>query len=128
VPPDLVPKAGHWKVSNLAGRMVCGNMINMPLTPSQETGTLEISDCGWTVVGTGMAEDTAQLTMRAVDQSSGRYTGTVGSAQDGIPMTIEFSWKLNTDEWIVGELKSQVTQQGMTCNMSRPFELKYASP
>jgi len=128
MPPDLVPKAGRWNVSNFPGRMVCGNMINMPLTPSQETGTLEISDCGWTVVGTGMAEDTAQLTMRAVDQSSGRYTGTVGGAQDGIPMTIEFSWKLNSDEWIVGELKSRVTQQGMTCNMSRPFELRYSSP
>jgi hypothetical protein len=103
-------------------------MINMPLAPSQESGILEISDCGWTVVGTGMTEDTAQLTMHAVDQSSGRYTGTVGGAQGPIPMTIAFSWKLNTDEWIVGELNSQVTQQGMTCNMSRPFELKYSSP
>ena len=126
--PDLVPKAGLWNVSNLAGRMVCGSMINMPLKASQETGTLEIRDCGWTVVGTDLAEDTAPLTMRAIDATSGRYTGTVGGAQDGIPMMIEFNWQLNSDESIVGELQSEVTQQGMTCNMSRPFELRYAGP
>lgn len=126
--PDLVPKAGLWNVSNLAGRMVCGSMINMPLKASQETGMLEIRDCGWTVVGTDLAEDTAPLTMRAIDATSGRYTGTVGGAQDGIPMMIEFNWQLNSDESIVGELQSEVTQQGMTCNMSRPFELRYAGP
>jgi len=123
--PQMVPRAGVWNVSNQLGRMVCGAMINMPLQPSQEPGTLEIRDCGWTVVGTGMAEDTAPLTMRAVDGTSGRYTGTVGGAQDGIPMTIDFNWKLNSEEWIVGDLKSVVTQQGMTCTMTRPFELRY---
>jgi hypothetical protein len=123
--PATVPKAGKWNVSNLPGRMVCGSMINMPLTPSRQTGTLAIQDCGWTVVGTGMAEDTAPLTMRAVDDSGSVYTGTVGGMQDGIPMTIEFTWNLNSDEWIVGDLKSSVTQQGMTCNMTRPFELRY---
>jgi hypothetical protein len=125
VAPAMVPKAGTWTVANFAGRMVCGSMINMPLTPSQESGTLSIRDCGWTVVGTGMAEGTAALTMRAVDKSGAVYTGAVGGVQDGIPMTIEFTWNLNSDEWIVGDLKSTVTQQGMTCNMSRPFELKY---
>ena len=103
-------------------------MINMALKASRETGTLEIRDCGWTVVGIGMAEDTAPLTMRAVDATSGRYAGAVGGEQDGIPMTIEFNWELNSDESIVGELHSEVTQQGMTCNMSRPFELRYAGP
>ncbi len=128
VPPDLVPKAGRWNVANFPGTMVCGTMINMPLAPSTESGILEIKDCGWTVVGTGMADGTVPLTMRAVDKSSGRYTGTVGGAQGGIPMNIEFTWRLNSDKWIVGQLKSQVTRQGMTCNMSRPFELKYSSP
>jgi hypothetical protein len=124
--PALVPRAGSWDVSNFAGRMVCGSMINMPLRPSQANGVLEIRDCGWTVVGTGLAEDTAPLTMHAVDASSGRYTGSVGGVQDGIPMTIDFTWQLNSEESIVGDLSSEVTQQGMTCRMSRTFELKYA--
>ena len=126
VGPAMVPKAGKWNISNLPGRMVCGSMVNMPLTPSQQTGTLAIQDCGWTVVGTPMAEGDAPLTMRAVDDSGSVYTGTVGGVQDGIPMTIEFTWNLNSDEWIVGDLKSSVTQQGMTCNMTRPFELRYS--
>ncbi|MGD8532253.1 MAG: hypothetical protein PVI02_08215 [Gammaproteobacteria bacterium] len=126
--PEMVPRAGSWLVSNFAGRMVCGSMINMPLSPSQETGVLEIRDCGWTVIGTGLADDTAPLTMRAVDATSGRYTGSVGGSQDGIPMMIDFTWQLESDEWIVGDLSSEVTQQGMTCQMSRPFELKYAGP
>jgi hypothetical protein len=126
--PELVPKAGRWKVSNFAGRMVCGSMINMPLKASEEAGMLEIRECGWTVIGTGLAEDTAPLTMRAVDATSGRYTGSVGGEQDGIPMTIDFTWQLNSDESIVGELQSQVTQQGMTCNMTRPFELRFTGP
>ena len=103
-------------------------MINMPLKASEEAGMLEIRECGWTVIGTGLAEDTAPLTMRAVDATSGRYTGSVGGVQDGIPMTIDFTWQLNSDESIVGELQSQVTQQGMTCNMSRPFELRFTGP
>jgi len=86
---------------------------------------LEIKDCGWTVVGTGMAEGTAPLTMRAVDAGSGRYTGAVGGEQDGIPMMINFSWQLNSAESINGDLRSEVTQQGMTCIMSRPFEMRY---
>jgi hypothetical protein len=103
-------------------------MINMPLKASEEAGMLEIRECGWTVIGTGLAEDTAPLTMRAVDATSGRYTGSVGGEQDGIPMTIDFTWQLNSDESIVGELQSQVTQQGMTCNMTRPFELRFTGP
>lgn len=124
----MVPKAGRWNVSNQMGRMVCGTLINMPLKPSRESGTLEIRDCGWTVIGSGMSQGTAPVTMRAVDRTSGRYTGSVGGAQDGIPMTIDFTWQLKSNELIVGNLKSQVTQQGMTCNMTRPFELKYSGP
>lgn len=124
--PDMVPRAGSWSVSNFPGRMVCGTMINMPLSPSQEDGILEIRDCGWTVIGTGVAEDTAPLTMRAVDATSGRYTGSVGGMQDSISMTIHFNWQLNSEEWIVGDLWSEVVEQGMTCRMTREFELRYA--
>lgn len=124
-PPNLVPKAGRWQVANRTGSMVCGTMINMPLKASQEDGMLEISDCGWTVRGTGMTDDTAPLTMHAVDATSGRYTGSVGGEQDGIPMMIDFNWQLNSEESIDGDLRSEVTQQGMTCIMTRPFELRY---
>lgn len=127
-PPGPVPREGRWDVSNLPGSMVCGSMINMPLKPSRETGILEVQDCGWTVVGTGLAEDTAPLTMHAVEGAPGRYSGSVGGVQDGIPMTIHFTWQLQSEESITGDLESEVSQQGVTCRMTRPFELRYAGP
>jgi hypothetical protein len=54
------------------------------------------------------------------------YQGTVGGNQDGIPMTIDFNWSVVSDKEIVGSLHSVVSQQGMTCIMSRDFELDFA--
>ena len=123
--PDRVPREGVWMVSNLPGQMVCAGM-SMPLKPSQEPGNLVHRDCGRTVIGSGFSDDTADIVMRAVDQSGSRYVGTVGGSQDGIPMTIDFEWHLQSDSFITGSLYSQVTQQGMTCTMSRPFEMRFA--
>lgn len=127
LPPNAgtfrAPKAGPWNASNHLGEMVC-TAFAAPLKPSQESGTMEVSDDGRTVVGTGFGGDTKPITMHAVPRIIGRYQGTVGS-QDGIPMTIEFFWQLVTDEWIVGYLTSTVNQSGMTCNMFRTFELRY---
>jgi hypothetical protein len=124
-PPDLVPREGVWMVSNLPGTMTCGAMT-LPLTPSQEPGTLMLRDCGWTVVGSGFSEDTADLIMTASDQSGTRYTGTVGDIQDGIPMRIDFEWSLQTDSRITGSLHSEVSQQGMTCVMARDYEMNFS--
>jgi hypothetical protein len=99
--------------------------INKELKPSQESGSIEVKDCGRTLVGTGLSDDTAPITMRAVEDMNGRYIGSVGGVQDSIPMTIDFVFQLVTDEWITGYLKSEISQQGMTCNMSRPVELRY---
>jgi hypothetical protein len=100
--------------------------MDMPLKASSEDGTLKVKDCGWTIIGTGMSDDTAPLEMHAVDRDSGRYLGEVGGSQDGIPMTIKFDWMLRSTTWIEGSLSSTVSQQGMTCTMSRSFELRYA--
>jgi len=45
--------------------------------------------------------------------------------QDGIPMTINFHWNVENERRITGDLESTVTQQGMTCRMSRTYELDY---
>ena len=123
-PPELVPREGVWMVSNFPGTMVCGPMT-LPLAPSQEPGILTLRDCGWTVLGSGFSEDTADLIMKASDQTGSRYTGAVGGAQDGIPMTIQFEWRVQTDSHISGSLYSEVTQQGMTCVMSREYEMSF---
>lgn len=125
----IAPVQGPWSVSNHTGRMVCNGpagTMDMPLKASTEDGTIKVKNCGWTIVGTGMADDTAPLEMHAVDRDSGRYLGEVGGSQDGIPMTIKFDWALRSETWIEGSLSSTVSQQGMTCTMSRSFELRYA--
>lgn len=120
-----VPKAGPWDVFNHQGRMACTGFA-APLAEARDRGTIEVRDGGRTLYGVGMSEGTAPLTMHAVPAITGRYTGSVGGSQDGIPMTIEFFWQLVTDEWIIGYLTSTVTASGMTCNMFRTYELEYA--
>lgn len=126
--PVMVPKAGRWNVANHLGQMRCGSLLNLPLDPRRGSGVLEIRDCGWTVVGTGLGDDEAPMTMHAIDRDSGIYYGTVGGEHDGIPMTIHFLWNLTTSESIVGELSSTVSESGVTCQMSRSFDMDYAGP
>lgn len=120
-----VPKAGPWDVFNHQGRMACTG-FTAPLAEARDRGTIEVRDGGRTLYGVGMSEGTAPLTMHAVPAITGRYAGSVGGSQDGIPMTIEFFWQLVTDEWIIGYLTSTVSASGMTCNMFRTYELEYA--
>ena len=123
-PPRLVPSGGPWQVSNLPGTMVCGPMT-MPLQPSSEAGTLTVRDCGWTIFAEGMSDDTADLTLTAVDGDSGLYQGTVGGEQDGIPMNIDFEFQLHSTTAISGNLHSSFSTQGISCTMTRPFRLEY---
>jgi len=136
IPDDLppsagsatVPKAGRWDVTNHEGEMACTGMVSMTrsLSASRESGTLEVRDGGETVIGKGLSDETADVTVHRVAGLSGRYAGSVGGSGGDIPMTIDFNWQLVTGEWIVGYLSSEVSQSGMTCKMFRTFELRYA--
>ena len=122
----VCPREGAWAVSNLPGSMVCTGAVSMtaPLAPGTERGRLEVRDGCATVVATGMGEGTAPITMR---RGAGcAYRGTVGGERDGIPMEIHFTWTVEDPSFITGELSSEVSQQGMTCVMSRAYELRFA--
>jgi len=108
--------------------MVCTGAMSMtvPLKPSTQKGTIKVRDGCSTLVAEGLSEDEATIVMSA---SSGcGYEGSVGGSQDGIPMTIHFTWDVPNSEKITGDLRSEVSQQGMTCNMARTYELKYLGP
>jgi hypothetical protein len=121
----LCPREGSWTVTNLPGVMACTGAFNMsiPLPPGTETGTLEIRDGCQTLFATDFSDDTADLTMHRVAGCA--YEGTVGGSQDGIPMVIHFTWHVQNEEFITGNLHSQVNQSGATCTMSRPFEMRF---
>lgn len=121
----ICPKEGRWQATNHPGSMVCTGAMSMtvPLGPSAQKGTLEVRDGCSTLVAEGLSEDDATIVMRAASDCS--FEGSVGGSQDGIPMTIHFTWQVPDSEKITGDLHSQVSKQGMTCNMSRTYEMKY---
>jgi hypothetical protein len=51
----------------------------------------------------------------------------IAGTEGGITMVIEFTWEVHDDEHITGELHSTVSQQGMTCEMSRDYELNFSN-
>lgn len=121
----VCPREGRWRVDNHPGQMVCTGAVSMtqPLAPSQGTGTLDVQDGCATVVAQGMSEDEATIVMHAAPNC--RFEGSVGGERDGIPMTIHFTWNVLSSERIEGDLESTVSQSGMTCHMSRTYELDF---
>ena len=48
-----------------------------------------------------------------------------GQHEDGINMVLEVTWVLEGDEFIKGEMHSNPSFQGMTCEFFRPFEITF---
>lgn len=130
LPPDAgtyqAPKAGPWRVTNLAGRLDCGvTSLDIPASPP-ETGVIEVLSGGQTLVGRSLQEDpSVPITMAADLEIRGRYTGTVEGIEEGIPVTLTFVWQVVTETSIVGYLTGSVTSDGVTCTVYRPYELTY---
>lgn len=119
------PREGNWQVDNHPGSMACTGAMSMtmPLAPSRSRGKLAVNDDCTRIVAAGMSEEEADLDMALQPDCS--WLGTVGGSQDGIPMTITFRWNVESEERITGNLESTVSQQGMTCRMSRTYQLDY---
>ena len=122
------PKEGQWRVVNHTGSMACTGAMSMtlPLKASTQQGTLDARSGCATVHAAGMSEDEAEIDMHV--QSDCSYAGTVGGERDGIPMAIHFRWNVENPKRITGDLKSTVAQSGVTCRMSRTYELDFVGP
>ena len=121
----MCPRAGTWRVDNHPGSMACTGAMSMtmPLAPSRSRGQLSVDDDCRRILATGMSDDDADLEMMLQPDCS--WLGTVGGSQDGIPMVITFRWNVEDEERITGNLESTVSQQGMTCQMSRTYEMDF---
>mgnify|MGYP001026426671 CR=1 FL=1 len=119
------PREGTWRVANHPGSMACTGAMSMtvPLAPSRSRGQLSVDDDCTRILAAGMSEDDADLDMTLQPDCS--WLGTVGGSQDGIPMVITFRWSVEDAERITGNLESTVSQQGMTCHMSRTYEMDF---
>jgi hypothetical protein len=129
LPPEagtaLVPRAGPWNVDNHLGSMNCG-VFNAPLQPGSDQGVLQVLDGGDRLLAEAMAADEADVPFQRIEGIAGRYYGSVGGEFEEIPMVIHFYMQVVTDTYMVGFLRSEHSEQGMTCRMYRPFDLRYA--
>lgn len=119
------PLAGPWSAVNFAGQMTCEAMtLSIPASPP-ESGILEVLDGGRTLIGSGLQEGTASITLQAVPGIAGRYAGSIQAIEEGMPVTIKYLWQVVTDRYIIGYLTSSVTSEGIACEVYRSFELNY---
>ncbi len=133
LPPNAgsfaVPLPGTWTATDFAGQMVCGGRT-IPM-PAQESGagTLEVVDGGAKIIVSGIGDaQEVSIELNAEPTITGRYRGFLQMTEDGVPFTLNYIWQLVTDEYIVGFFTSDVTAEGISCTISRPFELVYVGP
>ena len=122
-------KEGRWKVQNLEGWMNCTGPINLKrkLKEVKDKGTIWVleEDCS-SLFGEASNKKDEDVLMERVE--SCRYEGTINGDEDGIKMVIEVTWVLYGDELIKGEMHSNPSLQGMTCEYYRPFEITFDEP
>ena len=120
------PKEGRWKVQNLEGWMDCTGPINFKRTLEEvkDTGTIWVleKDCS-SLFGEASRKKDEDVLMERVEDCG--YEGTINGEEDGVNMVIEATWALEGDEFIKGEMHSNPSLQGMTCEYWRPFEIRF---
>lgn len=120
------PRSGPWSLLHFEGEMACGSMTLAIPPRSPENGVLEIQSGGQIIIGTGYsASSSASITMTADPEIIGRYAGSFQGAEQGAPGTVSYYWQVVTDQYIIGYLTSSVTNQGITCDVYKPFEMRY---
>jgi len=122
----VCPKEGRWNVQNLEGWMDCTGPINLrrTLEKVKDKGTIWVleKDCSSLFGEASKKKDEDVLMNRAEDCE---YEGTINGDEDGVKMVIEVTWKLEGNEFIKGEMHSNPSLQGMTCEYYRPFEITF---
>lgn len=121
----LCPKEGRWRVQNHAGSMECsGTMsLSLPLAARGGEGDLEVGEDCTTFVASGMSDEAP---VSATLNDSCGFEGTAGGEEGGMPLTIHFTFAVESEERMTGDLSATVSEQGTTCVMSRTFELDFA--
>jgi len=120
------PKEGRWNVQNLEGWMDCTGPINRKrkLKEVKDKGTIWVleKDCS-SLFGEASKKKDEDVVMDRVEGCG--YEGTINGEEDGIKMVIDVTWVLEGDELIKGEMHSNPSLQGMTCEYYRPFEITF---
>ena len=124
------PKEGRWDGQNLEGWMDCTGPVNFRKElgdEPQDKGTIWVldDDCP-SVFGEASKKNREDMLVHKVDDCS--FFGTINGEENGIKMVIEVKWVAESDEFIRGEMHSNPSLQGMTCEYYRPYELTFREP
>jgi hypothetical protein len=120
-PTATVPREGTWVVYNQAGNMSCAGGLALSLDAlPPENGTIEVLEDGALSMTGGMAEVTS-LTATPNPDVLGLYTASTGVQN----VTIDFYFQVVTAEHIIGYLLGTASEQGVTCDVYRPFTMDY---
>ena len=122
----VCPKEGRWNVQNLEGWMDCTGPLNLKrkLKKVKDRGTIWVleKDCS-SLFGEASKTKDEDVVMERVEGCG--YEGTINGDEDGIKMVIAVTWALEGDKFIKGEMHSNPSLQGMTCEYYRPFEITF---
>ena len=110
--------------------MDCTGPINFKKTLGDEPkdkGTIWVlEDACTSLFGEASKKKDEDMLMHKVEDCS--FFGTINGEEDGIKMVIEVKWVADGDEFIRGEMHSNPSLQGMTCEYYRPYELAFREP
>ena len=125
-PGCACPKEGRWNVQNLEGWMDCTGPFDLKQTLEKvkDKGTIWVlePDCS-SVFGEASRTRDEDVLMERTENC--RYAGRINGEEDGVKMVIEVSWELEGPEFIKGEMHSNPSFQGMSCEYYRPFEITF---
>jgi hypothetical protein len=129
IPDDLppgagtfaAPREGTWFAGNGAGSATCeGFTIPLPAT-SGETGTLALTDDGFTFGAGGIS-----IELTPVEGITGRYAGTVTTVEEGVAVTSDLVLQVVTDTLLVGNWVGTFEVDGTTCTAERSLEMTFS--
>jgi hypothetical protein len=129
IPDDLppgagtfaAPREGTWLAGNGAGSVTCDG-FTIPLPPtSGETGTLALTDEGFTFGAGGIS-----IELAPVEGITGRYAGTVTTVEEGIAVTSDLVLQVVTDTLLVGSWVGNFEAEGTTCTAERSLEMTFS--
>jgi hypothetical protein len=120
------PREGRWKVQNHEGYMNCTGPFNFnkQLDPVKDKGTIWVleEDCSSVFGEASKKKDEDALMERVKDCG---FAGTIEGEEGDVEMVIDVTWKLKGEEFIEGEMYSETSHMGMTCEYYRPFEISF---
>jgi hypothetical protein len=109
--------------------MDCTGPINIKRTLSEvkDKGTIWVleKDCS-SLFGEASKKRDEDVLMEKVETC--KYEGRINGEEDGVSMVIDVTWVFENDEFLKGEMHSNPSMQGMTCEYWRPFEIRFDKP